>query len=467
MVRTTVRHDYFKLLSMISTSREQWYMRFKLRPDEVRPLLWSALGLFWLSLAYYLIRPIRDTMGAVSGVQKLTWLFSATLLCMLLISFLFSKLLNKVPLQRAVSISYRVCVAILVIFAILMRSSVPEQAFWMEDVFFIWVSAYSVFAMTLYWMMTIDKFNKEQGGRLFGMVSAGANLGALAGSGVSTALSGLLGPGWTLAIAAILLELAARSTLHLTSTSTELDKKRRRIAYLGKRKRAGSITSGVQQDDNTNVNSLTKILRIVPALRSFHVAGLCVYVALLSLTSTALYFHQAIIIQGLDIDNKERIKLFSSIDLAVNAVTIIIQLFLTGRVIRYLGISIALAMAPVTSTIGFGMLAWKQTVATLIAFRIISRIINFSITKPVQETLFAAIDEKIRYKIKSFIDTVAYRSGDQLGAWAYAGMGMLGLSISAISFVMVPLSIFWLLNGVRLGRQYARLAAAQPDSDSS
>lgn len=462
-----MRHDYFKLLSMISTSREQWYMRFKLRPDEVRPLLWSALGLFWLSLAYYLIRPIRDTMGAVSGVQKLTWLFSATLLCMLLISFLFSKLLNKVPLQRAVSISYRVCVAILVIFAILMRSSVPEQAFWMEDVFFIWVSAYSVFAMTLYWMMTIDKFNKEQGGRLFGMVSAGANLGALAGSGVSTALSGLLGPGWTLAIAAILLELAARSTLHLTSTSTELDKKRRRIAYLGKRKRAGSITSGVQQDDNTNVNSLTKILRIVPALRSFHVAGLCVYVALLSLTSTALYFHQAIIIQGLDIDNKERIKLFSSIDLAVNAVTIIIQLFLTGRVIRYLGISIALAMAPVTSTIGFGMLAWKQTVATLIAFRIISRIINFSITKPVQETLFAAIDEKIRYKIKSFIDTVAYRSGDQLGAWAYAGMGMLGLSISAISFVMVPLSIFWLLNGVRLGRQYARLAAAQPDSDSS
>ncbi|WP_255785433.1 MULTISPECIES: MFS transporter [Burkholderiaceae] len=452
---------------MISTSREQWYMRFKLRPDEVRPLLWSALGLFWLSLAYYLIRPIRDTMGAVSGVQKLTWLFSATLLCMLLISFLFSKLLNKVPLQRAVSISYRVCVAILVIFAILMRSSVPEQAFWMEDVFFIWVSAYSVFAMTLYWMMTIDKFNKEQGGRLFGMVSAGANLGALAGSGVSTALSGLLGPGWTLAIAAILLELAARSTLHLTSTSTELDKKRRRIAYLGKRKRAGSITSGVQQDDNTNVNSLTKILRIVPALRSFHVAGLCVYVALLSLTSTALYFHQAIIIQGLDIDNKERIKLFSSIDLAVNAVTIIIQLFLTGRVIRYLGISIALAMAPVTSTIGFGMLAWKQTVATLIAFRVISRIINFSITKPVQETLFAAIDEKIRYKIKSFIDTVAYRSGDQLGAWAYAGMGMLGLSISAISFVMVPLSIFWLLNGVRLGRQYARLAAAQPDSDSS
>ncbi|SIT68614.1 ATP:ADP antiporter, AAA family [Burkholderia sp. b14] len=462
-----MRHDYFKLLSMISTSREQWYMRFKLRPDEVRPLLWSALGLFWLSLAYYLIRPIRDTMGAVSGVQKLTWLFSATLLCMLLISFLFSKLLNKVPLQRAVSISYRVCVAILVIFAILMRSSVPEQAFWMEDVFFIWVSAYSVFAMTLYWMMTIDKFNKEQGGRLFGMVSAGANLGALAGSGVSTALSGLLGPGWTLAIAAILLELAARSTLHLTSTSTELDKKRRRIAYLGKRKRAGSITSGVQQDDNTNVNSLTKILRIVPALRSFHVAGLCVYVALLSLTSTALYFHQAIIIQGLDIDNKERIKLFSSIDLAVNAVTIIIQLFLTGRVIRYLGISIALAMAPVTSTIGFGMLAWKQTVATLIAFRVISRIINFSITKPVQETLFAAIDEKIRYKIKSFIDTVAYRSGDQLGAWAYAGMGMLGLSISAISFVMVPLSIFWLLNGVRLGRQYARLAAAQPDSDSS
>lgn len=462
-----MRRDYFKLLSMISTSREQWCMRFKLRPDEVRPLLWSALGLFWLSLAYYLIRPIRDTMGAVSGVQKLTWLFSATLLCMLLISFLFSKLLNKVPLQRAVSISYRVCVAILVIFAIIMRSSVPEQAFWMEDVFFIWVSAYSVFAMTLYWMMTIDKFSKEQGGRLFGMVSAGANLGALAGSGVSTALSGLLGPGWTLAIAAILLELAARSTLHLTSTSTELDKKRRRIVYLGKRKHAGSMTSGVQQDDNKNINSLTKILRIVPALRSSHVAGLCVYVVLLSLTSTALYFHQAIIIQGLDIDNKERIKLFSSIDLAVNAVTIIIQLFLTGRVIRSLGISIALAMAPATSAIGFGMLAWKQTVATLIAFRVISRIINFSITKPVQETLFAAIDEKIRYKIKSFIDTVAYRSGDQLGAWAYAGMGMLGLSISAISFVMVPLSIFWLLNGVRLGHQYARLAAAQPDSDSS
>ncbi|WP_323072333.1 NTP/NDP exchange transporter [Mycetohabitans endofungorum] len=462
-----MQRDYFKLLSMINASREQWCMRLKLRPDEVRPLLWSALGLFWLSLAYYLIRPIRDTMGTVSGVQKLTWLFSATLLCMLLISFLFSKLLNRISLRRTVLISYRVCIAILMMFAILMRSNVPEQAFWIGDVFFVWVSAYSVFAMTMYWMMTIDKFSKEQGGRLFGMVSAGANLGALAGSGVSTALSGLLGPGWTLAIAAILLELAARSTLHLTSTSTELDKERRRIAYQGKRKHAGSMTSGVQQKVKKNLNSLIKLFRIAPALRASHVASLCVYVVLLSLTSTALYFHQVILIQGLDIDNKERIKLFSSIDLAVNAVTIIIQLFLTGRVIRYLGFSIALAMAPVTSAIGFGMLACKHTVAILIAFRIISRIVNFSITKPVQETLFAAIDEKIRYKVKSFIDTVAYRSGDQLGAWAYAGMGMLGLSISAISFAMVPLSIFWLLNGIWLGRQYARLAAAHPDLDSS
>ncbi|MCF7696941.1 MULTISPECIES: NTP/NDP exchange transporter [Mycetohabitans] len=462
-----MRRNYFKLMSMINASRKQWGMQFKLRPGEGRPLLWSALGLFWLSLAYYLIRPIRDTMGAVSGVQKLTWLFSATLLCMLLISFLFSKLLNRISLRRAVSISYRVCIAILIMFAILMRSNAPEQAFWIGDVFFVWVSAYSVFSMTMYWMMTIDKFSKEQGERLFGIVSAGANLGALAGSGMSTALSGLLGLGWTLAIAAILLELAARSTLQLTSTSTELDKKHRRIAYQGKRTHAGSMTSGVQQKGNINLNGLAKLFHITPALRASHVASLCVYVVLLSLTSTALYFHQAILIQGLDIDNKERIRLFSLIDLAVNAVTIVIQLFLTSRVIRSLGVPIALAMAPVTSAIGFSMLAWKQTVEILIAFRVISRIVNFSITKPVQETLFAAIDEKIRYKIKSFIDTVAYRSGDQLGAWTYAGMGMLGLSISAISFAMVPLSIFWLLNGVRLGRQYARLAAAQSDPDSS
>ncbi|WP_368669332.1 NTP/NDP exchange transporter [Mycetohabitans sp. B8] len=460
-----MRHDYFKLLHRISTGREQLRTRLKVRPEEARPLLWSALGLFFLSFSYYLIRPIRDTMAAMNGVQNLTWLFSATLLCMLLISYLFSILLSRFSLQRAVSISYRICIAVLFIFANWIQFNL--QDFWIGKLFFVWVSAYSVFAMTMYWMVIIDKFSEEQGARLFGMVSAGANLGALAGSGLSTALSGLLSPGWTLLIAAFLLELVVRSTPRLISTPTESHQQCSKIACHIKEKRVDNIASGNQRGGNPILNSVATLLHAAPALRSPYVAGLCIYVVLSSVTSTALYFHQTQLVHDLDFSPEARIKLFASIDLASNALTLIIQLFFAGRIIRYLGSPIILAIIPATSVIGFGVLAWKPTITILMVFRVIFRVINFSLTQPVQETLFMVMDKKTRYKNKGFIDTVAHRLGDQLGAWAYAGMGGLGLSISVISFAMVPLSVFWLFNGMRLGRQHRRLAAAQSNPDSS
>jgi AAA family ATP:ADP antiporter len=147
------------------------------------------------------------------------------------------------------------------------------------------------------------------------------------------------------------------------------------------------------------------------------------------------------------------------VDLWVNSLTLGAQLFLTGRALKRIGVALTLAFLPLLSIFGFGALAWAPAIAVLVAFQVIRRAGNFAFARPTREVLFTVVPREDKYKAKSFIDTVVYRLGDQVGAWSYAGLGALGLAMTGISLVAVPISIAWLVNSLWLGRKQKALEA--------
>jgi AAA family ATP:ADP antiporter len=197
------------------------------------------------------------------------------------------------------------------------------------------------------------------------------------------------------------------------------------------------------------------------AFKSPYLVNVSVYILLFAITSTFLYFQQAEIVRQSFADRGARTAFFARVDLWVNIITLGAQLFLTGRVLRAVGVGLTLAMLPALSILGFGTLAMTPTIAVLVVYQVLRRAGNFAFARPTRELLFTVVPREDKYKAKSFIDTVIYRTGDQVGAWSYAVLGFLGLAMTGISIVAVPISIVWLLNSLWLGQKQEGMAAAE------
>jgi AAA family ATP:ADP antiporter len=412
------------------------------RAAEIRALGWSWLYIFAVLSAYYILRPIRDDMGVAGGVENLQWLFTGTLLGMLLVNPPFAALVTRMPRARFIAIAYRFFIANLLLFVFLMKMASAEQNIWIGRVFFIWTSVFNLFVVSVFWALMVDVFDSEQSKRLFGFIAAGATLGGIVGSSVTAALAQRIPAIYLLLGSAFLLELAVFSVRRLSRLSGALQ--RRPAARDGQAAIGGSALSG-----------------LIHAFKSPYLVNVSVYILLYAITSTFLYFEQADIARHSFADRGARTAFFARIDLWVNLLTLGAQLFLTGRVLRALGVGLTLSILPALSVVGFGALAVTPTIVVLVIYQVLRRAGNFAFARPSREVLFTVVPREDKYKAKSFIDTVIYRAGDQVGAWSYAGLGLVGLGMTAIAVVAVPLSAAWLLNGLWLGRKQEALANAE------
>lgn len=409
------------------------------RPAEIAALGWSWLYIFAVLSAYYILRPIRDDMGVAGGVENLQWLFTGTLLGMLLVNPPFAALVARMPRVRFIAIAYRFFIANLLLFVFLMNVASAEQNIWIGRIFFIWTSVFNLFVVSIFWALMVDVFDSEQSKRLFGFIAAGATLGGIMGSSVTAALGQHVPATWLLVGSALLLELSVFSVRRLSRLAVGLQL--RPEAGEGQKAIGGSALSGLTH-----------------AFKSPYLINVSLYILFYAITSTFLYFQQADIARHNFPDRGARTAFFASIDLWVNLLTLGAQLFLTARVLRVLGVAFTLSILPALSVIGFGAMALAPTVAVLVIYQVLRRAGNFSFARPSREVLFTVVPREDKYKAKSFIDTVIYRTGDQVGAWSYAGLGLIGLGMTAIAVVAVPISAAWLLNGLWLGRKQETLA---------
>jgi AAA family ATP:ADP antiporter len=426
------------------------------RPEELPVLVWCWIYIFSIFLSYYIMRPIRDEMGVAGGVNNLQWLFTGTLVGMLLVNLPFAWLVKNLPRSRFIPITYRFFAVNIVLFAVALHFATNAQAVWIGRLFFIWVSVYNLFVVSVFWQMNVDLFSSEQGKRLFGCIAAGATVGAMVGSAVTATLALYVTPIVLLLGAAVLLEVAVFSVGRLSRLSPTLHRDPR----AGRERPEERVTGGREQPEERVIGGGV-IGGIAHALRSPYLLNVSLFMLLYSITSTVLYFQQAGIVSHSIPARGAQIAFFAKVDLMVDVLTLVSQVFLTGRVLLACGVAVTLALLPALSIIGFGALALFPTIGAVVAFQVLRRAGNFAITRPTREVLFTVVSREDRFKAKSFIDTFVYRLGDQVGAWSSALLTVLGGGTSIAAMVAIPLSCLWLGNSLWLGRRQEKVAAAE------
>ncbi len=413
-----------------------------IRPSEVRAVLLSAAYFFFVLSSYYILRPIRDEMGAAGGVENIPWLFTGTLIGMLLAQPLFAALVARTPRRRFIPLTYRFFMLNLLLFFLALRTMPESQHVWIGRAFYIWTSVFNLFVVSVFWGFMADLFRREQGKRLFGFIGLGGTIGAITGAGLTAFFVQRVGAINMLIVSIVFLEIGVWCVLALGRHARE---------------RRAEPEPGAESEDGENAIGGSMWAGVTHVMRSPYLLGICLYMLLFTVGSTFLYIAQADIINRNFTDTDQRTAFFASLDLAVNVLTLLTQAFLTGRILKWLGVAVTLALLPTLSVLGFFAMGVAPTLAVFVVFQVLRRGGNYAVARPTREVLFTVVPREEKYKAKSFIDTFVYRVGDQVGAWSYAALLALGLSLSAISFTAVPISAAWLAISVWLGRRNAAM----------
>jgi AAA family ATP:ADP antiporter len=433
----------------VSISSPRAARAIKALPGELLPAFAGFALFLCLFGGYFMLRPIRDAMGIHAGVDNLQWLFTATFVLMLVAVPLFGWLNSVVPRAQFVDWVFGFFVLNLVGFASAFARH-PDSV-WLARTFYVWISVYNLFVVSVAWSLMADVFDGAQARRLFAFIAAGASVGGLLGPAASALLVNFLGQAGLVLVSALLLVLA-------------LAFKRYLMAW---RASGGAGRPGAAPGENPErpvagnpFSGLTKVLR------SPYLLMVCLFVVLLATTSTFLYFEQARLVSQRFPTREEQVRVFGMIDFAVQAGALGSQLFITGRLAQRFGLSSLLVVVPGLVCAGFIGLALAPSFAMLAGVMIVRRIGEYAFVRPGREMLFAPLDAETKYKAKNFIDTVVYRAGDAVSGWAKSFLDLLGQGAVLAAVVGALCAGVWALTGWYLGRERVLAGAiGAPDTD--
>jgi ATP:ADP antiporter, AAA family len=408
------------------------------KPHEIRALLLAFVFNFVVLGGYYVIRPIRDEIGADRGVENLPWMYTGTLIGMLLANALYAVVVARMSRRQFIPIAYRFAIANLFVFFLLMRwMPAAQERSILAPIFFIWVSVFNLFATTMFWSFMADVFAPEQGKRLFGFIAVGGSVGGIVGGFVTSSLAGKLSTGVFLLITAVMLEIAAQCVRRFPADFRAHDQQSEQPI-------GGKFWEGA-----THI------------VRSPYLLGLAAFLIIYTITNTWAYFQQSDLAGHQLRDRAARTSFLANIDIAVNTITVLIQVFLTGRLMKWFGVGITLVLMPLLSAVGFAAIGLAPVLTVLATFQILRRAAGFALLRPAREVLFTVLRREDKYKAKSLIDTFGYRLGDITGAWSYPLMRWFGLGLVGISWVAVPIGALWCALSIWLGSKQRQLADAK------
>lgn len=407
-------------------------------PKERYAVALSFIYFFSLLCAYYILRPIRDEMGIQGGIENLPWVFTGTFLAMLVLVPLFGWLTSRFRRATFLPASYGFFISHLLIFYFLIHWQWSPQL--VAQIFFIWVSVFNLFIVSVFWSYMNDIFDQEQATRLFAIIAAGGTCGALCGPLLTSWLVQPMGSHNLLLLCALLLSLSIFLINRLS---------------LWQR----SLTQSAEHRINSEPLSGHWLSGITLITKSPYLMGVCLYMLIFTTLSTFLYFHQAHIIEAYASSSEQRTQVFAQIDLAVNSLTLLLQLFVTGFLVQRIGLAWLLAIVPLLLSIGFLSLGMAPILGVFVIVQVARRAGNYAIMRPGREMLYTVLAREEKYKAKNFIDTAVYRGGDAVSAWVYNGLRSLGLGLSQIAYIAVPIALAWAWIAFRLGRRRALIAA--------
>jgi len=410
-----------------------------IRREEVGPALVAGLFFFCVLTALMVVRPAREALGMQRGIEALRWLFMGTVLVTLLVNPVFGWLVSRFRRLVFVNATYLFFAFGLVAFYLLLVLTPESVGQRTGQVFYVWFSVFNLFTTMLFWALMADRFTLEQSKRLFGAIAVGGTLGAIFGPWLAGQLAETLGTPALLLVAAGFLVLALGAAWWVTRL-------RRDVSLSGPPREEHALIGGSAWEGLQSV------------ARSPYLLAICGYVLILAVVATFLYFTRLQMVAALGTDVDMRTTIFARIDLITQVTTLVLQAIVTGHLMKRLGVSVTLALLPITGALGFLGLAIVGSLAALIAFEAAFRAVQRGIMRPSRETLFTVVPRADRYKAKAFIDTFVYRTGDVVGAQTEGLLGRLGMGLTALATVALPLAAAWMALGIWLG--YAQRARA-------
>ena len=414
-----------------------------LRREEVVPVLLAALFFFFILSALMLLRPARDALGMARGIEAIRWLFIGTALVTLAVNPVFGWLVARLRRLQFISATYAFfALGLCGFWALLVLA--PEAVGQVSgQVFYVWFSVFNLFATMVFWALLADRFSADQGRRFFALIAVGGTLGAIFGPWLAARLAQPLGTPGLLLVAAGFLGLAIVTAWLLVWVRPE------------RGPQALDAVVQVRAEEAQRIGgSAWAGFRAV--FSSPYLLGIAGYVILMTIMATFIYFTRLQMVAAAETGLDARTALFGNIDMWTQIAVLVLQLTLTGQIIRRFGLGVALAALPVATVLGFVGLAIYGSFALLVLLEAGSKAVQRGLTRPAREALFTVLPREDKYKAKAFIDTFVYRAGDVVGAQVEGLLGRVGLALGGLVSVVLPLALVWVALGLWLGRVQQR-----------
>ncbi|MGD9842906.1 MAG: NTP/NDP exchange transporter [Steroidobacteraceae bacterium] len=414
----------------------------KIEPNELKATFASFAFVFLLMTSYNILKPIRDSMASDWTDAEVSWLWTINFFITLAVNFIYSAALSVARLKVVVPSVYGFFALSFVAFAFGNGSFADTEL--VHKAYYVWVSLFALFHISVFWSFMADLFNKEQAKRLFGFIATGASVGGLVGPALATVLAAFVSNDVIMVIAALMLVPVIFLIAYLERLKgTELHN-----ADLG-----GTV--GKKHTIGGNPFAGFTLL-----LKSPFLIGISVFLFFYTSLGSFTYFELKNLLASYDSETRTQIQ--AGITLAINALTIVTAMFATGRIASRYGLSVTLALIPVLMMGGFATVGILASVWLVVGLQVVLKAGNYAITRPGREMLFTLVNREERFKTKPVIDTVVYRGGDVINSWSFTALTQgLGLGMGPVALVGAGVAAAWAVMGVLLGRVYSREKAAE------
>jgi len=402
----------------------------KVEHGEWPRLLLAFFYFFFLLGGYFMLRPIRGTVAAYNS-DVLHWLYTATFITMLAIVPLFGFLVSRFRRGQFIPAIYLFFMVNMVLFMLGFREE--ETPIWIQRSFYVWLSVFNLFVVSIFWSFMADIFRPGQAQRLFGFIMAGGSIGAIIGPKLT---AGIVGQNGTLGVMTVSLVCLGIATI----LAILLGRYQRSTTQVKPEVIGGGIWEGAAR-----------------VFRSRYLLFACLLMLLHNLTSTFLYNGLAVLVNEEIVGFEERTVFFSNIDFYVQIIAFTLQFFVTSRLVSHFGMPKTLVFIPMLLAGGFIILGGAMGIVLFAAVQVAQRSMNYGVLGPAKEMLFTVVDRETKYKSKNFIDTAIYRGSDVTASWIFKGLTSAGLSVAQIAWIYVPIMGFWAWGAWQLGVIYTQM----------
>jgi len=417
----------------------------RIEPNELTATLLSFFFMFALMLAYNIMKPVRDAMAPDWSDAALAWLWTYNFVFSAVAVALYGFAVSRLRLKYLIPGVYGFFATSFVLFYF--GSRLLEDATFVDKAFYLWISLFSLFHISVFWSLMSDLFSKTQALRLFAFIASAASIGTIAGSLAALVLAKALGTINLMLIAAVILV----AIVPIIGVLYRLKTTRLQPDIADAEAGSETVVSG---------NPFAGFREFV---RNPFLLGIALFIFLYTTIGSFAYFEIKNLLE--DLDRDARAQVWAGINLTVNTLTIVIAMFATGRIATRLGLSKTLALVPVLVAVAFLAVAINPLLAVVVAGWVVLKSGNYAITRPGREMLYTLVSREDRFKAKPVIDIVVYRGGDALAGWAFAGLtAALGLGMGAVAAIGAVIALVWASVGLYLGRTYDRATATAEET---